>query len=108
MGIDVRDLPVEALANLADNLRERGYGVGLWLPSLGISAEPIFSKLVVRRGQDAQTLTWSPQEIRPGIVRIAIHNHNGWLPWVRRRRAVLQADVTKALEELGGYWPYGD
>jgi hypothetical protein len=108
MGVDIRDISTESIESLPDHLRSRGFAVTV---TIGPNPAPLggtLTKVECCRGHDVQFIEWGSLEAKPGIRRIAIRNQGGWLWWVRRRRFQLQADVTSAIEELGGYWPYAD
>jgi hypothetical protein len=106
MGLDIRDIPSVALDSLPAHLRNLGFEVAATQrPNLAPSGG-ILTEVSCRRGPDVQRLAWASLETMPGIKRIAISNQSGWVPWVRRRRVKLQTDITQAIEQLGGYWPY--
>ena len=104
MGHDIRDIPLSALDSIPSHLTDRGFEVTI-SQKPGFAPGVTFTQVYCRRGVDCQRLAWASLEHTPGIIRILITNQDGWLPWVRRRRFQLQADVTSAIEDLGGYWP---
>ena len=108
MGFDVRDIPAAAVTSLPDHLRRCGFEVVIASCENRAPAGGIVTRVTIRRGVDEQLLSWVSLDSSPGIRRISIHNQSAWLPWVRRRRLLLQADVTKAIEDCGGYRLFAD
>lgn len=108
MGLDIRHISISALDGLPAHLRDRGFDITITQKPNPAPAGGTLTEVYCRRGRDIQLLVWASFDFAPGIKRVYIANQGGWLPWVRRRRCLLQSDVTSAIEELGGHWPYPD
>ena len=108
MGVDVRDMPIEAVASLPDRLREAGFLVKMCSGPHPQHPEIVVTRAFCRRGGDTQRLVWFPASGKPGECRVVIANARGWSRSIRDRRTRLQEDVTAIIKATGGYWPFPD
>ena len=107
MGVDIRDIPAEAVSAIPDKLRHAGFAIEVRNEPDSQHPQIILTLVICRRGKDVQRLGWGPSG-QPGVLRIGIGNVQGWRRSVRDRRSQLQAEVTSIIEASGGYWPFTD
>jgi len=119
MGLDLRVIAEDRVAQIPDAMRQAGFSVSIdertvdtspeRCAALGIQPpeEPVvFTLVCCRRGNEQITLSVIRDGEQFDGFRVYIPNLSSWWPSRKRKRRQLQADVTAILEKCGAYCPF--